>query len=486
MAGSDDAMKWAQSNPNDPRAKAVMAKAWAQNNPTDPRSDQILQKIGAKAAQANNPQTAPDAADKAAQGDSPNAQPVTLKDQAYRLADQAAKKILPSGAYDSLKNVAMGAESAATGVGQGMSLGNAGPNSQISQQAVQEHPGLNTAGRVAGGVAAGSMLPIMSGGAAGTAMGRVAQNTGLAALQGYLTKPGQGGSRTANAVSGGLTGGAVSGALEGAASGGSGLADWLQQKAMGMKKYQSGVGTTAIQEGVRGTKGAMEDQVSQAIDRAGSRAGENIAGLGRIDSSDAAKPLQEYASGLKIGDIVPEHSAADYTNATNRGQAVASRGPVDATDAWSLSRAAGQAGYRNQKAMQSEGAYLAQLEQQGYSNAIKAAAEKANPGGTNDVAEDFSRMSDLYKAQHALSQDPTIRKGLPLTDLVAGGAGMASAGSLGGAAGVALAQALKSPALQSYGAKGLDSLGGAAAAAADPSSLQGLFGGTVAATRNPK
>lgn len=46
MSDHDNAMAWAQSNPDDPRSKDVMAKAWASQNPEDPRSAQIMQKLG--------------------------------------------------------------------------------------------------------------------------------------------------------------------------------------------------------------------------------------------------------------------------------------------------------------------------------------------------------------------------------------------------------------------------------------------------------
>lgn len=41
----DQALEWAQANPEDPRAQAVMAKAWVAKNPDDPRTAAILAKL---------------------------------------------------------------------------------------------------------------------------------------------------------------------------------------------------------------------------------------------------------------------------------------------------------------------------------------------------------------------------------------------------------------------------------------------------------
>lgn len=46
MADIDDqALEWAQSNSQDPRAQDIMAKSWAAKNPQDPRSSQIMAKF---------------------------------------------------------------------------------------------------------------------------------------------------------------------------------------------------------------------------------------------------------------------------------------------------------------------------------------------------------------------------------------------------------------------------------------------------------
>lgn len=45
----DDAMTWAQANPQDHRAQDIMAKAWAAKNPQDPRSAAIMQKFNGPA-----------------------------------------------------------------------------------------------------------------------------------------------------------------------------------------------------------------------------------------------------------------------------------------------------------------------------------------------------------------------------------------------------------------------------------------------------
>lgn len=437
---ADSALQWAQSNQNDPRAKAVMAKAWAMQNPNDPRSGQIMQKIGQSVQQSQNPQQLPDAADKASQGNNPQAKSISLAPRGAAQQDISDLQQMPQG----LKN---GFAKAIIGVGTGG----------------------------AGGMAAEGM------GIGGTA----AVNAGASGLQQYLGNVLDKNQDSTQGVGGAaILGGAGSAVLGGIGKAAGGAADRLQQWAMGMKTNVPGAGITAIDQGIRGGRSAMLGQVQNALSGLGDEAGEAIGKLGRIDSAQAAGPLQKYADSLKVGDIVPGHSASDMANAASRAGEVASRGEIDAQAAWELAQKAGQSGYRNQKALQNEGAYLAQLEQQGYSGAIKEAYQKANPGSSNEVADKFGQMSDLYKAQSALSKPETTRSGLPLTDLLSLATGAATHEPGLALGGIALNHLSKSPAVQSYGAKGLSLLGQGAETASDPALIQGLFGASKATQSN--
>lgn len=443
----------------------IAAKKWDNVSAQGLQSYQShLQQKNQAMQQAQSPQQIPDAADKAAQGGKQDAQPT---------GNSSLMSYLKKGAEGYAKYMG----GVVSGGINGLTLGNYDPLPKLRQGGGAAGVG-GAVGNFVGGVETGSGLAALAGPAAGVA-GRVAQNVGIGAALGGLSKPSDGGDRTTDALVGGATGGAIGGAVEAAGPMLGKGADWLQQKAMGLKKYLSGVGTAAIEQGVRGTKATMADQVGNAIEGIGDHAGEAIGKLGRIDSAEAAKPLNDYASSLAPADMVPEHSAAQYAGATGRGEAIASRGEVDAPDAWALARAAGKAGFRAQKALQSEPAYLAQLEQQGYSNAIKAAYEKQNPGLTNDVADDFAKMSKLYKAQSALNQPEAVGKGLPFKQMMAATAGAGVGGPAGALGGVALSKLSESPVLQSYAAHGLSLLGKGADNLANPAVLQGLFGGAV-------
>lgn len=51
MPLNDQALQWAKSNSNDPRAKAILARSWAEQNPNDPRSAQISERYSAQSKQ---------------------------------------------------------------------------------------------------------------------------------------------------------------------------------------------------------------------------------------------------------------------------------------------------------------------------------------------------------------------------------------------------------------------------------------------------
>lgn len=375
---------------------------------------------------------------------------------------------------DIVKNYAKYMGGVVSGGVKGLTLGNYDPLPELRQGSTAAGIG-GGVGNVVGGAETGMGMAALAGPAAG-AIGRIAQNTGIGAAMGGLTKPEGDQTRTGNALKGGALGGAVSTGLEGVGAAGSKLADFLQQKAMGMKKYIPGVGSEAIDQGIRGTRDGMAQKTEDALSRLGNQASDQVQAIpGQVSSSAAAEPVSNYAASQKVGDILPGHSVSDYANATDRAADISGRGDVDPMDAWKLAQKAGSAGFRNQKALQSEGAYLAQLEQQGYSNALKDAYTRANPGST-DLPDTFSSMAKLYKAGNALNQPETIRQGLPITNMFGAAMGGAAAGGPGAVAGYLAAKAAKSPLVQSYGAKGLSMFGNGAETLADPAVLQSLFG----------
>lgn len=366
------------------------------------------------------------------------------------------------------------------GLIKGGSLGNIDPSKldvpgNPYKQGAEDWPKLNKASQVAGHVASGAGIGeiaaggMLAGKGVSALASRIAGNTGAGGLAGYLRKPEGGQTRAGNAVHDAGISGMISSAGEAVGPFVGNLADRLQQKAMGLKKYLPGVGSTAIDEGIRGTRAGMSGQVKSSLADTGEAAGKEVANLGRIDSNQASKPVAEYAQSFKVGDTVPANSITQYGNASQRAGEIATRGEVSAPDAWKFSQLAGKAGYKAQKAKETEAAYLAQLEQQGYSSSLKEASDAA--GG--NLSDQFAKMSNLYKAKNALKQPTSITAGLPLTVLAGASAGYGSDRSLTGAAKGALgALALRSPVVQSYGA---GAMSGASKAIQDPATLQAIL-----------
>jgi hypothetical protein len=67
---------------------------------------------------------------------------------------------------------------------------------------------------------------------------------------------------------GAVRGGSLATGGELVAKGGNKLADWLMQKAVGMKKFLPGAGNTLVDEGMWGTKNMMANQVGPKLDAA--------------------------------------------------------------------------------------------------------------------------------------------------------------------------------------------------------------------------
>lgn len=99
---------------------------------------------------SQNPKTAPDAVDKAAQGSSNNAQPLSLRAQAAERADAAAKRILPNGLYSFLKPLAMQAEGGGQGLAHGVTGGLSDDFSGLPGKAAIDNPGTYAAGNAGG------------------------------------------------------------------------------------------------------------------------------------------------------------------------------------------------------------------------------------------------------------------------------------------------------------------------------------------------
>lgn len=186
MDQHDQALAWAQANPQDPRAQDIMAKAWAAKNPQDPRSAQIMARFQQQPQQASG-----GAAQAALEG---YGQTATLGylPQLQAAASQGIDKV--TGALG-VGPAGVDAQLRAQGfnVPEESYVDARDQNIARHEQQYEEHPGATLAGKAAG--LAGSMLitPAAAGlkAARGAGLAKTALTAaGSGALQGAAYNPG--------------------------------------------------------------------------------------------------------------------------------------------------------------------------------------------------------------------------------------------------------------------------------------------------------
>lgn len=271
-----------------------------------------------------------------------------------------------------------------------------------------------------------------------------------------------------------LKGGALSlgvGALgKGISAAGSKIQDILMQKAAGVP-YQKGIGTTMAEEGLFGTKSALQRQTGESLGRIGEKASGQVANIpGKISPLEATKPLAGMAKERMVGDVVPGSQAQAVRQIEKRAQELYGRGDLQPDQAWSFAKAAGKVSHKDQMAKGGIRDLVNQAEQAGYSQALKNKAEESGI----PLAETFQRYSQMSKVRSAL-QDPNVQQSLIIPGLMGGAGGVSGfksgglAGALKGTAqGVAGAALLRSPLALSGAGR-----------------LSGLFGRGVDIANNP-
>jgi hypothetical protein len=363
---ADSALQWAQANPDHPKAKAVLAKAWAMKNPNDPRSGQIMQKLNSTLQQAANPQTLPDAADKAAH---PNDQVVNPE---HSSADTAIKmaKMNPEGfSARAMKAVANQTETP-QGVNQ---LGTA----LIPGSAAALSKGAGFLGRM--GTAG------LAGGTAAVGVGDVNASP-------------------ENKLSTFLKGGALGAGIQGIGEGASKIGDWAMQQAVGLRKYTPGVGTSLADQGVVGTKGMMANQVEAKLNAEEEKL------------QDVVKNLSGVVSPKEIADAVAQKAQRFTLPSTGQGSPFSTNelqkvrgltdelskmGDLNGSDLLALKRQGDWQGYTNSgnpaTSLDSE------LGRTG-ANAAREALKKMSP----EVGESLAKERALVTAKTPLNKPDSI------------------------------------------------------------------------------
>lgn len=325
-------------------------------------------------------------------------------------------------------------------------------NIQRQGEQSKQYPGTVLAAKASGIVPSAVLAP-----AASSIKGAAA----LGAAQGALYNPGdkegemdlyQVGDRLKNAALGASVGGTLQGITKGAGT----AADYLQQSAMGVKKMAPGIGTEAIEAGVRGTKTGMQEKIGKAIESQGEKLQKAVANIkGTVDSSGTAKKLLAEANKFRTpSGLIPDSVKPFYDAAVKRAEEIAARGSLPATEQLAIKRIVAKPGYNKfgEPLSQFE-SKLAQKEGLSLGNALEeAAAKQGNPEKISGLNQSLSK---LLKGQTAMSKPEA--NGVRLTDLAALIGGTTMAGPAGGVGAALGRRALTSPLVQSYGAKILKS-----------------------------
>ncbi len=378
------------------------------------------------------------------------------------------------------------------GLIKGISLNNLDPRNmpgaagESFKGAMSEHPVVAGAGQLAGGATMGvlggmgaaALGPEAAAGASalsrlGAASGRVGLSTGAAALQGYLTKPNEGGSRGKQAAINAMIAGPLAAAGEVVGSLGNRAADWTMKQAVGIKKDISaaegasinpetgaleqnlrGVGNKLIDMGVRGSKEAMADQVASKLASEEQNLGELTSQLqGKISPKDLSDAVSQHAKRFIVpssGEAVPgfEGELASVRGLSDKYSAMKDLTPEDYL---AIKRAGGAAGFTKAG---NPGSALDSQVQRSVADAARTKLGTLDP----EIINSLGNEQALVLASKALNKPGNVQ-GNPLTSLF-----FSKVPSLAG----------------SYGATALQ---GASETAQDPAVLQGLFGLGEAATR---
>lgn len=405
MDPREQALQWAQANPNDPIAQKVIAKDWALKNPDDPIAKQVMQKLSSPSYNPISGHT------------TPPIQP-SIADQAMDLAKKGYQVPSIPGVSEQ-------------GKGQMQAASTQGPADAMEQAGLQ---GIMNAPKTAAGKLLSS--PAVQGG-----------------LAGFLKKPEDDTmeNRVVNAAAGSIVGSSLGAAGKALGT----AADFGIQKAVGLKKYLQGSGTKLLDEGIVGTKSMMKNQVADKIVEHGKALEDAVDEIkGNVSSREPAQRVSDLTSQYETsGGRVSSQSGSDLNLARESAQNIAQQGDMPSSEALALRKQAYNQAYKDQNLRSSTSGQISKAEGTGYSQALKDAYAKEHPDLPNKVAEADAKLSSLYPANKSLNQPETIRQGVPLTVGLAGSIGAAVGGAPGAATAAGLAYAARQPLVQSVAAQ---------------------------------
>lgn len=246
---------------------------------------------------------------------------------------------------------------------------------------------------------------------AGSALGRIGQGAGIGGAfgaRGSLDQNESPGDVAKGAGLGAFLGGGVSAAGEGLSAGANKLADYFQQKAVGMRKSFPGVGNNLVDQGVWGTKNHMADQVEEKLAEQEAQLQDTVKGLsGTVNSKEIADAVSQKAQRFTLPDkgTASPFSQAELNKVRSTAAELSKMGDLSASDLLALKRQGDYQGYTagGNPATSTE----SELGRTG-AEAARAALKKMSP----DIADSLFSESALIKANGPLNKPETIHQGV--------------------------------------------------------------------------
>jgi len=182
------------------------------------------------------------------------------------------------------------------------------------------------------------------------------------------------------------------------------VADYVMQRAMGMKQYLPGAGTQALEEGVVGTKGMMAKQIQKPISKYNDQLQQAVSNIKQptIESAPIAQSLFKEATGFESASGITPSSAKPFLNkALNRAAEVEARGALPPKEQLEIKRIVQKRGYKDGKPLNRYAAQLDQKEALEIGEALeKASAAEGRPGA---VSVPNKALHKLLSADRGLS-----------------------------------------------------------------------------------
>jgi len=237
----------------------------------------------------------------------------------------------------------------------------------------------------------------------------------------------------------------------------SNAADYVGQKAVGVRRQVPGLGNKFLDEGVWGTRDSMRSTVDEGLKSNGQTMQDLTRPVGDqpglVDSKPIAHKVRQMAEDYRTNSGVSSAETQPYLDKIEeRAKDIESRGVVPASEAQEYKSMAQNIAYNKGEPLQRFASKMGQQEAFGYGDAIKNVSN--DPIGYKKASDSYSV---LKRAGAGLERPDTTSK-FGLTDYLAGGIGGSIGGLPGAATGVAAKKVLSSPMVSSTAAKGANEL----------------------------